>query len=65
MNKEKEDKVLALICTIAEIVDYYFIFIDSNKQENEFINYIDSLNYKDYIKTSSEANKRNIIIGGR
>lgn len=65
MNKEKETKVLALICTIAEIVDYYFIYIDSNKQENEFINYIDSLNYKDYIKTSSEATKRNIIIGGK
>ena len=65
MNQEKEQKILALICTLAEIVDYYFIYIDSNKQSNEFINYINSLDYKDYIKTSSETNKRNIIIGGK
>lgn len=65
MNKEKEDKLMVLMCVISEIVDYYFVYIDSNKQQNEFINYIDSLDYRDYIKTSLETKKRNLIIGGK
>lgn len=65
MTKEKEEKTMLLTCIIAEIVDYYFIYVDSNKKETEFLNYIRNLNYTDYIKTATESKKRNLIIGGK
>jgi len=65
MNKEKEDKLMVLMCVISEVVDYYFVYIVSNKQQNQFLNYIDTLNYKDYIRTSLATKKRNLIIGGK
>ena len=65
MTKEKEDKTMLLTCIIAEIVDYYFVYVDSNKKETEFLNYIRNLKYTDYIKTASELKKRNLIIGGK
>jgi len=46
---------------LAEIVDYYFIYKNSEKNREEFINYINSFNYEDYINNNS---KRNIIIDG-
>ena len=63
MNYEetkKQHKTL-LSNIIAEIVDYYFIYKDSKKDRDNFINYINSLNYEDYIKNN---NRRNIIING-
>lgn len=65
MNNEKENKLMILMCVIAEIVDYYFVYMDSNKQKDVFINYIGALNYRDYIRTSLETKKRNLIIGGK
>lgn len=65
MEEEKRNKLDILMCIISEIVDYYFIYIDSNKKQKEFINYINSLNYKDYVKVSLEYKKRNLRIGGK
>jgi len=59
---KKQHKVL-LSNIIAEIVDYYFIYKDSMKDREKFINYINSFNCEDYIKVDT-SNSRNIIIDG-
>ena len=61
LNEIKKQHKTLLSNIIAEIVDYYFIYKDSKKDRDNFINYINSLNYEDYIKNN---NKRNIIING-
>lgn len=65
MNDEKNMKKTLLLNVICEIVDYYFIYFDSKKKNDEFIKYIQSLNYNDYIITSKQKKKRNIIMGGK
>lgn len=65
LNQEKKVAVDLLMCIISEIVDYYFIYEESNKSQDEFIKYLDSLNYYDYIQTYKDNNKRNLIIGGK
>jgi hypothetical protein len=62
MNDEKKQKRMLLLNVICEIVDYYFIYIDSVLNHNEFVKYVESLNYKDYIKLSKQKNNRNIIV---
>ena len=61
LNEIKKQHKTLLSNIIAEIVDYYFIYKDSKKDRDNFINYINSLNYEDYIKNN---NRRNIIING-
>ena len=61
LNEIKKQHKTLLSNIMAEIVDYYFIYKDSKKDRNNFINYINSLNYEDYIKNNS---KRNIIVSG-
>lgn len=63
-NKQYNDLDI-LMCIIAEIVDYYFIYEESNQERNKFIEYLNSLDFHDYIKTYKENNKRNIILGGK
>lgn len=65
MNEEKRIATDVLMCVIAEIVDYYFIYQESNKAKEEFIKYLASLNYHDFIKTYQDNNRRNLIIGGK
>ena len=59
---KKQHKVL-LSNIVAEIVDYYFIYKDSMKDREKFINYINSFNCEDYIKVDTSSS-RNIIIDG-
>lgn len=63
LNEQKSKKAL-LICTITEIVDCYFIYKESNKIKENFIKYLETLNYNEYIKIYRE-NNRNIMIGGQ
>lgn len=63
MQTDHNNKKELLICTIAEIVDYYFISEESKKTKEEFIKYLETLNYSEYIKVYRE-NNRNIMIGG-
>lgn len=61
MDTEQKKAKDLLMCIIAEIVDYYFIYEESQKTKDEFIKYINSLDYQDYIQTY----KSNIFIGGK
>lgn len=60
INKNKKSANDILINIIAEIVDYSFIYKDNIAQRDKTINYINSLNPDEYIKSNS--NTRNIII---
>ena len=61
-EKRKENSKYVLLNTIAEIVDFKFICKD-NKETNEEINiFLNSLDYRNYIKGHKE--KRNIEVGG-
>ena len=65
MNDEKNARTSLLLNTICEIVDYYFVYMESVKNQDKFIEYINSLNYNNYIRTFLSNNKRNLIIGGK
>ena len=61
-EKRKENSKYVLLNTIAEIVDFKFICKD-NRETNEQINiFLNSLDYRNYIKGHKE--KRNIEVGG-
>lgn len=61
LNEIKKQHKTLLSNIMAEIVDYYFIYKNSEKDRSNFINYITSLNYENYIHNNST---RNIIIDG-
>lgn len=61
LNDIKKQQKILLSNILAEIVDYYFIYKDNIKTKEEFTNYINQLNYKNYIDINSS---RNIIIDG-
>lgn len=63
LNDLKKQHKILLSNIIAEVVDYYFIYKDSMKDREKFINYINSFNYKDYVKVDTSGN-RNIIVNG-
>ena len=62
LNEIKKQHKVLLNNILAEIVDYYFIYKNSEKDRNNFINYINSFNYEEYINDNVS---RNIIIGGK
>lgn len=64
INKEQENKKEILVCTITEIVDYYFVYEESKDIKEDFIKYLNTLNYSEYIKVYRD-NNRNIMIGGK
>lgn len=61
LNEIKKQHKLLLSNIMAEIVDYYFIYKNSKKDPNNFIDYINAFNYEDYIQNNSS---RNIIVDG-
>jgi len=61
LNEIKKQHKTLLSNIIAEIVDYYFIYKNSEKDRNNFINYINSFNYEEYISNNTS---RNIIVDG-
>lgn len=65
LNQTKNELIDILMCVVADIVDYYFIHQESNKSSDEFIKYLETLNYYEYIRTHKENNQRNIILGGK
>ena len=62
-ENRKNNEKLILLNTIAEIVDFKFLYKDGKKIQNEIITFINSLDYTNYIKL--ENNSRNILIGDR
>lgn len=61
LNEIKKQHKTLLSNIIAEIVDYYFIYKNSEKDRDNFINYINSFNYDEYI---INENPRTIIVNG-
>ena len=61
LNDIKKQQKILLSNILAEIVDYYFIYKDNVKTKEEFTNYINQLNYTNYIDINST---RNIIVEG-
>ena len=61
-EKRKEDAKYILLNTIAEIVDFNFICKDNEENHNQINIFLNSLDYRNYIKGAE--NKRNIEIGG-
>lgn len=61
LNEIKKQHKTLLSNIIAEIVDYYFVYKNSENDRNNFINYINSFNYQDYIDNNTS---RNIIVNG-
>lgn len=59
-NKKSANDILTNI--IAEVVDYTFLYENNIKTKDKIINYIDSLNPNQYIKSHKE--ERSIIING-
>ena len=64
IDKEQKNKLDLLMCTITEIVDYYFVHQESESIKEKFIEYLSGLNYNEYIKVYRDSN-RNILIGGK
>lgn len=65
LNAEQSTRDIILMNVLAEIVDYYFVYKESKIKEEEFIKYIESLNYMDYIRVTHDNNKRSMFIGGK
>lgn len=61
LNEIKKQHKTLLSNILAEIVDYYFIYKNSENNQKNFINYINSFNYEEYIGNNSS---RNIIVDG-
>ena len=61
LNEIKKQHKILLSNILAEITDYYFIYKNSETDRNNFINYINSFNYEEYINNN---NSRNIIVDG-
>lgn len=61
LNEIKKQHKTLLSNIMAEIVDYYFIYKNSEKDRSYFINYINSFNYQEYIDNNTS---RNIIVNG-
>lgn len=61
-EKRKEDAKYILLNTLAEIVDFNFICKDNEENHNQINIFLNSLDYRNYIKGND--NKRNIEIGG-
>ncbi|MBQ7137044.1 MAG: hypothetical protein IJO43_03625 [Bacilli bacterium] len=61
LNEIKKQHKTLLTNIMAEIVDYYFIYKNSEKDRDNFINYVNSLNYEQYIDNNAS---RNIIVNG-
>ncbi len=59
----KTNERAILLNTIAEIVDFKFLYRDGKKYQNEIIGFINSLDYRNYVKL--ENNSRNIMVGDR
>ena len=62
-ENRKNNERLILLNTIAEIVDFKFLYKDGKKTQDEIITFISSLDFTNYIKL--ENNSRNIIVGDR
>jgi len=62
-EQRKENSKYILLNTIAEIVDFKFICKDNNETHNQIDTFINSLDYRNYIKNHNQ--KRNIEIGGK
>lgn len=61
-EQRKENSKYILLNTIAEIVDFKFICKDNQETHNQINIFLNSLDYRNYIKGHRE--KRNIEIGG-
>lgn len=61
-EQRKEDAKYILLNTIAEIVDFNFICKDNDETHNQINIFLNSLDYRNYIKGNDQ--KRNIEIGG-
>ena len=59
--ERRTDYQKILISSIAEIVDYQFITNNGKHHDEQIYNYLNNLNYKDYLTADV---KRNILIGG-
>jgi hypothetical protein len=59
----KNNEKAILLNTIAEIVDFKFLYKDGKKYQNEIIGFINSLDYRNYVKLENGA--RNIMVGDR
>ncbi len=60
-EERKKNETLILMNTIAEVVDFRFLYKDGKDTENEIIAFINSLDYNNYVK--AERNQRNIQVG--
>lgn len=61
-EERKENSKYILLNTIAEIVDFKFICKDNRETREQINTFLNSLDYRNYIK--GHENKRNIEIGG-
>lgn len=57
----QKDYVIALLNILAEIVDVHFNTIDKQEEYQDFLNYLNNLNYRDYFAKTSDNNYRNIL----
>ena len=61
-ERKKENAKYILLNTIAEIVDFNFICKDNEETHNQINTFLNSLDYRNYIK--GQEQKRNIEVGG-
>ena len=61
-ERKKENAKYILLNTIAEIVDFNFICKDNEETHNQINTFLNSLDYRNYIKGQDQ--KRNIEVGG-
>jgi len=61
LNELKKDRVIVLLNILAEIVDGYFLVEDKIRESQDFITYLNSLNYRDYFTKTIDNNYRNIL----
>lgn len=61
----KKDYIIILLNVLAEIVDAHFNYQDKFKEYQEFLAYLQNLNYRDYFTKTSDNNYRNILKEGK
>lgn len=61
----KKDYIIVLLNILAEIVDTHFEYQDRLQDYQEFLTYVQNLNYRDYFAKTSDNNYRNVLKEGK
>ena len=61
----KKDYLIVLLNVLAEIVDAHFDYQDKLEEYQEFLAYLQNLNYRDYFAKTSDNKYRNILKEGK